>query len=385
MQRKLRMGMVGGGRGAMIGGVHRMAAQMDGQIELVCGVFSRQPKISRASGRDFFLPDNRIYGSYREMLTAEAALPQGERMDFVTIVTPNDMHFPIAMAALDAGFDVVCDKPMTLTLAEGKKLEKKVRDSGLLFCLTHNYTGYPMVKEARELVRGGKLGTVRRIVVEYPQGWLATALETEKNKQAGWRTDPKRAGLSCCMGDIGSHCENLAEYISGLRIEQMCADLHTFVKGRPLDDDGSVLLRFHNGARGILWASQVAIGRENGLNIRVFGERGSLEWHQQEPNTLIVDWPNKPRELRRTATPFVGKMSAAATRIPPGHPEGFLEGFANLYRNFALALRKRQAGKKVDQSACDYPTVADGVRGMAFLETVVRAGKAKQKWVALKG
>ena len=384
MQRKLRMGMIGGGRGAMIGGVHRMAAQLDGQIELVCGAFSRNAENSKASGRDLFLPEERIYGNTQQMLAAEAALPPGERMDFVTIVTPNDTHFPIAMAVLDAGFDVVCDKPMTLTLADAKKLEKKVADSGLLFCLTHNYTGYPMVKEARDLIRGGAMGKVRRLVVEYPQGWLATALEKD-NKQAGWRTDPKRAGVSCCMGDIGSHAENLAEYISGLHIEEMCADLNTFVKGRKLDDDGSVLLRFNKGARGILWASQIAIGRENGLNIRVFCEQGALEWHQQEPNTLVVDWADKPRELRRTATPFLSAASSDAARIPPGHPEGFLEGFANLYRNFALALRKRLAGKKVKESECDYPTVQDGVRGMAFLETVVRAGTSKQKWIAMKG
>ncbi len=383
MQRKLRMGMIGGGRGAMIGGVHRIAAQLDGQIELVCGAFSRSAENSKASGRDLFLPDERIYGSYQKMLAAEAALPEGDRMDFVTIVTPNDSHFPIAMAALDAGFDVVCDKPMTLTLADAKKLEKKVADTGLLFCLTHNYTGYPMVKEARELVRGGAMGKVRRLVVEYPQGWLATALEKD-NKQAGWRTDPKRAGASCCMGDIGSHAENLAEYVTGLRIKEMCADLATFVKGRKLDDDGSVLLRFNNGARGILWASQIAIGRENGLNIRVFCERGALEWHQQEPNTLVVDWTDKPRELRRTATPFLGTAASAAARIPPGHPEGFLEGFANLYRNFADALRQRLAGKKVRETTVDYPTVQDGVRGMAFLETVVRAGSSKQKWIAMK-
>ncbi len=383
MQRKLRMGMIGGGRGAMIGGVHRIAAQLDGQIELVCGAFSRSAKNSKASGRDLFLPNDRIYAGYQQMLADEAALPQGERMDFVTIVTPNDSHFAIAMAALDAGFDVVCDKPMTLTLADAKKLEKKVADTGLLFCLTHNYTGYPMVKEARDLVRGGAMGKVRRLVVEYPQGWLATALEKD-NKQAGWRTDPKRAGVSCCMGDIGSHAENLAEYVTGCRIKEMCADLNTFVKGRKLDDDGSVLLRFHGGARGVLWASQIAIGRENGLNIRVFCEKGALEWHQQEPNTLVVDWSDKPRELRRTATPFISAAAAGAARIPPGHPEGFLEGFANLYRNFAEALRKRLAGRKVNQAKVDYPTVQDGVRGMAFLETVVRAGYSKQKWIAIK-
>ncbi len=384
LHRKLRMGMVGGGRGAFIGGVHRIAAQMDGQIELVCGAFSRDAANSKASGHDLFLPSGRVYADYLTMISAEASLPDGERMDFVVIVTPNETHFPIAMAALGAGFDVVCDKPMTMTLSEAKKLAKKVADTGRLFCLTHNYTGYPMVKEARALVRGGKLGKVRRIVVEYPQGWLATALEKTGNKQAGWRTDPKRAGGTCCMGDIGSHAENLAEYISGLRIEHLCADLTTFVKGRPLDDDGSLLLRFEKGARGILWASQIAVGRENGLNIRVFCEQGAIEWHQWEPNTLVLDRLDQPRELLRAATPFVGTAAAGASRIPPGHPEGFLEAFANLYRNFAAALRLRLAGRKVNEAAFDYPTVHDGVRGMAFLETVVRAHQSKQKWVALK-
>lgn len=381
MQRKLRMGMVGGGRGAFIGAVHRIAAQMDGRIELVCGALSSEPEKARVSGRDWLLPESRAYGSYEEMLRKEALLPAGERMDFVAIVTPNHMHFPVAMAALRAGFHVVCDKPMTLTLDEAKKLEQTVKKSGLLFCLTHNYTGSPMVKEARDLIRSGQLGKVRRVVVEYPQGWLATRLETTGQKQASWRTDPKQAGGSCCMGDIGSHCENLAEYITGLRITEMCADLATFVKGRPLDDDGSVLLRFDNGARGILWATQIGIGRENGLNIRVFGEKGSIEWHQQEPNTLVVDWLDKPREIRRTATAFVGKAAAANTRVPAGHPEGYLEAFANIYRNFAQALSDALDGRKVNEMDCDYPNVHDGVRGMAFLETVVRSSKSKDKWV----
>jgi predicted dehydrogenase len=379
------MGMVGGGRGAFIGTVHRIAATMDNRIELVCGALSSTPDKAKASARDWLIRDDRAYGTCTEMLAVEARRPASDRMDFVCIVTPNHMHFPVAMAALDAGFHVVCDKPMTLTLAEARKLEKKVGDTGLLFCLTHNYTGNPMVKEARDLVRTGQLGQIRKIVVEYPQGWLATRLEATGQKQADWRTDPKRAGASCCMGDIGTHCENLAEYITGLRIVEMCADLTTFVKERPLDDDGNVLLHFDNGARGILWASQIAIGRENDLNIRVFGEKGSLEWHQQEPNTLIVDWSDKPRELRRTSTPFVGKAAAANTRIPPGHPEGYLEAFANIYKHFAAALADRLDGKKVREADYDYPNVHDGVRGMAFLDAVVRSGKAKQKWVRMTG
>ena len=381
MKRKLKMGMVGGGRGAFIGNVHRIAAVMDNRIELVCGALSSTPERAIASGKDWLLP--RVYGTYQEMFKAEKRLPVGERMDFVCIVTPNFMQFPVALAALNAGFHVVCDKPMTMTVVQAQKLADKVQATGLLFCLTHNYTGYPMVKEARDLVATGQLGKIRKAVVEYPQGWLATRLEAGGQKQADWRTDPKRAGASCCMGDIGTHCANLAEYITGLQIEAMCAQFTTFVRGRKLEDDGNVLLRFNNGASGILWATQIAIGRENGLNIRVFGEKGSLEWHQQEPNTLVVDWLDKPRELRRTSTGFVGKAAAGAARIPAGHPEGYLEAFGNLYKTFAEALTKVLAGKKVKESHCDYPDVNDGVRGMAFLETVVRSAKAKEKWVKM--
>lgn len=381
MNRKLRMGMVGGGPDALIGPVHRRAAQFDGRIELVCGAFSRSPKKSRASGRDLFLPDDRVYNSYSKMISAEACLPKGERMDFVTIVTPNDSHFPIAMAALNAGFHVVCDKPMTLNLAQAKALEKKVKQTRLLFCLTHNYTGYPMVKEARNLVRSGKLGKIRRVTVEYPQGWLATRLEASGQKQAAWRTDPKHTGAACCMGDIGTHAANLAEYVTGSEITQVCADLTTFVKGRPLDDDGNVLLRFKNGARGVLWASQVAIGVENGLRIRVYGEKGGVEWKQEKPNSLIVRWPDKPLEVRRTGTTFVGASAKAASRIPAGHPEGFQEAFANLYKNFATALEQRMDRRKVTET--DYPNVHDGVRGMAFIEAVVKSSKSKQKWLKI--
>ncbi len=383
MNRKLRMGMVGGGRDAFIGAVHRRAAQLDGRVELVCGAFSRSPEKSRASGRDLLLPKNRIYSSYRDMFAAEKKLPLGERMDFVTIVTPNDTHFAITMAALKAGFHVVCDKPMTMTLAEAKKLEQKVKATGLLFCLTHNYTGYPMVKEARELIRSGKLGKIRRIVSEYPQGWLAARLEATGQKQASWRTDPRHAGATCCMGDIGSHAENLAEYITGAKIRELCADLTTFVKGRPLDDDGNVLVRFDNGARGLIWASQIAVGVENGLNIRVYGEKGGLEWQQMEPNTLVLRWPDHPVEIRRTGTGFVSAVAQAAARIPAGHPEGFHDAFANLYKNFVLALGRVLDGKKVREADFDYPQVHDGVRGMAFLEAVVRSSKSKAKWVQM--
>jgi len=383
MRRKLRMGMAGGGRDSFIGAVHRMAAQMDGKIEFVCGALSSTKRKSKESGQDLLLSPDRVYGTYREMFRKEVKLPENERMDFVAIVTPNNMHYPIAMAALDAGFHVVCDKPMTTTVDEAKNLEKKVKSTARLFGLTHNYTGYPMVKEARQLVAKGKLGNIRRVVVEYPQGWLATRLETAGQKQAAWRTDPRRAGGSCCIGDIGTHCENLAEYVVGSRISELCADLKTFVPGRPLEDDGSVLLRLRNGARGILWASQIAIGEENALNIRVYGENGSLEWHQQEPNTLTVSWLNSPTEIRRTSTPFVGKQAAANTRLPAGHPEGFIEAFANIYSNFAEALIKVLKGKKINEADFDYPNVHDGVRGMEFLEAVVKNAKSREKWTKL--
>jgi predicted dehydrogenase len=373
--------MVGGGRGAFIGGVHRMAARLDGRIELVCGAFSSTPEKSRESAADLFLPSDRAYGDYKEMFERESELPEGERMDFVSIVTPNFMHYPVAVAALDAGFPVVCDKPITFTLDEAKALGKKVDETGLLFCLTHNYTGYPLVKEARELVSSGQIGAVRRVVVEYPQGWMATLLEATGQKQAGWRADPSKSGGSFTMGDIGTHCANLAEYITGLKIDTVCADLTTFVPGRKLDDDGSVLLRFENGAKGVLWASGIAVGEENALKIRIYGEKGSLEWEQQEPNTLLVRWLDKPAELRRTSTAFVGSAAAANTRLPSGHPEGFIEAFANLYRNFAEALGERLSG---DTTAVgDFPDVHAGVRGMAFLDAVVRSSQSGQAWEKL--
>ena len=382
MDRKLRMGMIGGGPGAFIGGVHRMAARLDDEIELVCGAFSADAEKSRAQGRELRLEAGRAYGSWGEMIEREAALPAGERMDFVSIVTPNHVHFGPAEAALKAGFHVVSDKPATFDLKEAKALAKLVEKSGLIFALTHNYTGYPMVKEARALVRGGKLGAVRRVVVEYPQGWLATRLEKTGQKQADWRTDPKRSGAAGCMGDIGTHAENLAEYVTGLKIEALCADLTTFVKGRQLEDDGSVLLRFAGGARGVLWASQIAVGEENALNIRVYGEKGGLIWHQQEPNTLTLKWTDAPTQTVRTGVDLgFSEAARAATRLPGGHPEGFIEAFANIYKGFAAAVRSHGAKKKVKAGALDFPTIADGVRGMAFIESVVKSSKAGAKWV----
>jgi len=382
MDRKLRMGMVGGGKGAFIGGVHRIAAAIDGRIELVCGAFSSTAEKSRESGRELFLPDSRVYGSYEEMMAAEAALPLGERMDFVSIVTPNHMHFPVAMAALKHGFHVVCDKPMTTTLDESRRLEAAVRESGLLFCLTHNYTGYPMVKEARELVRSGAIGEIRKVVAEYPQGWLAVRLE-ELNKQASWRTDPSKAGSSCCIGDLGVHAANLAEFITGLKIKEVCADLTTFLPGRPLEDDGNALLRFENGARGVLYASQISVGEENSLHIRVYGSKGGLEWDQMEPNTLKVKWLDKPSEIRRTGLGYLSDCAKANTRLPAGHPEAYLEAFANVYRNFAATLAARLDGREASAFEADFPGPAEGVRGVAFIEACVASSKAKAKWLEM--
>ena len=376
--------MIGGGIGAFIGAVHRMAASLDGECELVCGAFSSTPERSHASGEALYLPRERVYGTFAEMILREKERPAGDRMDFVSIVTPNHMHFQPAKMALENGFPVVCDKPMTFSLDEAKKLEALVEKTGLLFALTHNYTGYPLVKEARAMVAAGKLGKIRKIVVEYPQGWLATRLEAEGQKQAAWRTDPSRSGIAGCMGDIGTHAENLAEYITGLKISELCADLTTFVEGRPLDDDGNVLLRFENGARGILYASQISVGEENALRIRVYGEKGGLEWAQQEPNTLVVKWIDRPMEIYRTSSGYLSDRTKFNTRLPGGHPEGFIEAFANIYRNFILALKSRMDGREPKPEYLDFPTVRDGVRGMAFIETVVEASRSERKWMKLK-
>jgi predicted dehydrogenase len=384
MKRKIRMGMVGGGRGAFIGAVHRMAAALDGQIELVCGAFSSNPERSRQSGEDLFLPPWRCYGTYEEMFVSEASLPEDQRMDFVSIVTPNHLHFEPAMMALQYGFHVVCDKPLCHTIEEALQLQDKVRESGLIFALTHNYTGYPMVKQARQMIAHGELGNIRRVVAEYPQGWLSTALEASDQKQASWRTDPQRSGMAGAMGDIGTHAENLLEYITGLEIDSLCADLHTHVPGRRLDDDGSMLVRFTNGARGVLYASQISAGEENNLRIRVYGELGSLEWAQMEPNTLTVRWLDKPTQVYRTGVGQLYPQTTAHTRIPAGHPEGYIEAFANIYRNVAFTIRARLTGEVVDPLYLDFPTVEDGLRGMVFIETVVKssADDAK-KWHSL--
>ena len=382
MKRKIRMGMVGGGPGSFIGAVHRMAANLDGQIELVCGCFSSSPAKSLETGRSLYLPEDRIYGSYQEMMEREAVLPEGERMDFVSIVTPNDMHFAPALLALEKGFDVAMDKPMTYTLDEAKQLRDKVKESGRLLLLTHTYTGYPMVKEARERVRRGDLGKIRLVYVEYPQGWLYNDCSAT-NKQAAWRVDPKRSGKAGCMGDIGTHAFNLAEYITGLRTEALCGELHTFVPDRLLDDDGAALLRYEGGARGVLMASQVAVGQENSLRIRVYGEKGGLEWCQEEPNTLLMRWPDRQPEVIRTGGAGLSAWATANTRTPAGHPEGYLEAFANLYRHFAAALQARLAGEEPTPTDLDFPSVEEGVRGMQFIETIVSTKNSDQKWVSI--
>lgn len=374
--------MVGGGHGAFIGAVHRIAMAMDGQYELVCGAFSSDPARSVASGRDLFLPQDRCYPDFATMMTAEAALPAHERMDVVVIVTPNHLHFPAAAAALRAGFHVVSDKPATFNLKEALELRDLVQSTGLLYGLTHNYTGYPMVRQARAMVRAGELGEIRKIVVEYPQGWLAKAIERDGQKQAAWRTDPTRSGAAGCIGDIGTHAENLARYITGLHVQALAADLNKCAPGRLLDDDAQVLLRFANGAKGLLQASQIAVGEENNLRIFVYGERGGIEWHQQEPNTLWVKGDGPARRFR-TGVGALAPEAQAATRLPAGHPEGYLEAFANIYLGFASHFRAVDGQIAARDPLLDYPGIDDGVRGMAFIEAVVASSAANAAWTEL--
>lgn len=380
MNRKLRMGMVGGGKDAFIGSIHRLAANMDGLIEIVAGALSINPEIAKDSGKMLFLEEDRTYTTFEEMIDKESKLPADKRIDFVTIVTPNFAHFAPAMLALEKGFHVVIEKPMTFSLDEAKQLKKKVEETGLLLCLTHTYSGYPMVRQARAMVREGVLGKIRRIIVEYPQGWLSKMSEREGNAQAAWRTDPKRSGKAGAMGDIGTHAAHLAEFITGLKITHMCADLNIMVPGRALDDDGNVLLKFDNGAAGVLVASQVAAGEENALRIRIYGENGGIEWAQQEPNTLLAKWLDKPTQiLRAGSNGFISAEASFNTRTPAGHPEGYLEAFGNLYRNFALALSARIDGTQAP-AVLDFPSVEDGIRGMAFIDNVVKSGQSREKW-----
>ena len=383
MNRKLRMGMVGGGKDAFIGAIHRLAANMDGLIELCCGALSINPEVAKDSGASLFLPEHRTYLTYDEMITKESQLPASERMDFVTIVTPNFAHFAPAMMALDHGFHVVIEKPIAFTLDEAKQLHQKVQETGLTLCLTHTYSGYPLVKHARAMVADNVFGKIRKVWVEYPQGWLSKLSEREGNAQAAWRTDPKKSGKAGCMGDIGTHAAHLAEYITGAQITQLCADLNAMVEGRMLDDDGNVLLQFSNGARGVLMASQVAAGEENALKIRIYGEKGGLEWAQHDPNTLLVKWLDAPTQILRAGGNYGDRLSKYAihnSRTPGGHPEGYLEAFANIYRNFALTLSAKLDGTTPTPEMLDFPNTNDGLRGMAFIDNVVASGASDQKW-----
>jgi len=387
LDRKLRMGLIGGGPGAFIGEVHRKASRLDGEIELVAGAFDINPAKSKEMGKNLALNPNRVYSDYNEMIKAERALSPSERVDFVSVTTPNNWHFPIARDFLKAGFHVMCEKPMTITSKEAKELQRLVQKKGLVFGLMHNYAGYPMVKLARDMVRKGEVGNIRKIVVQYPQGWLATALEKTGQMQASWRTDPKQSGAGGCVGDIGTHAANLSEYISGLKIAQICANLSTFVPGRPLDDDCNCLLKYDNGANGVLHATQIAIGEENNLAIWIHGEKASLEWHQEHPNYLYVRRMDKPEEVWKRGNGYVGAYSPAAgrgTRLPSGHPEAFLEAFANNYMNFCETVKCHIAGEKPSELALDFPSVEAGVRGMLFIETVVASSKSKQKWMPMK-
>jgi predicted dehydrogenase len=377
------MGMVGGGKDAFIGAIHRLAANMDGLIELSCGALSINPDIAVDSAKSLFLPEDRTYLNFEEMITKESKLGTDKKMDFVTIVTPNFAHFAPAMMALDHGFHVVIEKPIAFTLDEAKQLKKKVNETGLILCLTHTYSGYPLVKHAKQMVKDGALGKIRKVYVEYPQGWLSKLTEREGNAQAAWRTDPKKSGKSGCMGDIGTHAAHLAEYISGQKITEMCADLNIMVAGRNLDDDGNVLLKFENGAAGVLMASQVAAGEENALKIRVYGEKGGIEWAQHEPNTLLVKWLDQPAQILRAGAnygAFLSPYAVSNSRTPGGHPEGYLEAFANIYKNFALTLSARIDGTQPKQENLDFPGVEDGIRGMAFIDNVVASANSTHKW-----
>lgn len=372
--------MIGGGRGAFIGAVHRIATIMDGKAELVAGAFSSDPRRSKKSGADLLLDPARVYGSFQEMARAEAQMPAARRLDFVVIVTPNHQHFPPAKLFLGAGFNIALDKPATLSLAEARKLRTIVRRTKKVLVLTHNYTGNVMVKQARELVRAGKLGRIRKVVVEYPQGWLSSRIEAAGQKQAAWRTDPRRSGAAGCIGDIGTHVESLARYITGLEIDELCADLTAFVPGRRLDDDGNILVRYRGGAKGVLHASQISVGEENNLAIRVYGEKAGLEWCQEQPNELIVKYPDRPAEIWRRGNGYLDQRLGRFTRIPAGHPEGYLEAFANIYLEAFRAITAEVAGEKLPAPP-DFPTIDDGVLGMAFIETAVKSTRRGARWV----
>ena len=385
MDRKLKMGMVGGCLSSFIGKVHRMAAALDNEIELVGGAFNADAALSKQAGEAYYLDNDRVYGSYQEMIEKEKLLPEGTRMDFITIVTPNFLHYQIAKMALENGFHVVCEKPMTLTSEEAKNLTELVESTGLVFALTHPYMAYPLVKQAKYFVEQGMLGKIRKVIVEYSQGWLATSIESTGNQQALWRTDPKKAGKSGSIGDIGVHAQNLAEYITGQNISEVCADLSSFVPGRKLDDDANILIHFDKGAKGILTSSQISVGEENNLSIKVFGEKGGIEWYQQEPNSLVLNLLGKPMQIIRAGdADNLCPKAIKNTRLPSGHPEGLIEAFSNIYRNFAEAVRAKKQGLKVHSNDFDLATVHDGLKGMLFIEAVIESSQSTEKWIKLK-
>lgn len=385
MSRKLRYAMVGGGRDAFIGAVHRHAMALDGQYALVAGALSSSPDKAQASGRDLGLADARNHGSWQALLADELQRPPEERIDVVSIVTPNHVHYEVARAFVDAGFNVVCDKPLVHTSAQADDLVARVARQGTLFAVTYNYTGYPMVRQAREMVRSGAIGAVRKVIVEYHQGWLATQLEGTDNKQADWRTDPARSGIAGAIGDIGSHAENLCATVTGLEIDSLCADLTAFVPGRRLDDDGNLLLRFTNGARGVLIASQIETGCENDIRLRVFGERGMLDWRQEEPNHLVHAPIDGPRMMLTRNSPWLTDAAKRACRLPAGHPEAFIEAFANLYVGVAADIRARIAtGGPAPVAEADYPRIEDGARGVRFIEKTVASAASAQKWTSMR-
>lgn len=380
INRQLRMGMIGGGKDAFIGAIHRFAFNMDGQVKMVAGALSIKPEIAIESGQMLYLDNDRIYTDYKTLFEKEADIPEDKRLDFVSIVTPNFAHFEPAMMALDCGFNVAIEKPITFSLEQARQLKNKVQQSGLTLLLTHTYTGFAMVKQAKQMIKNGAIGRVRKVYVEYPQGWLSTLKESEGNAQASWRTDPKRSGIAGAMGDIGTHAFNLAEYVTGLQVTHLCANLNVVVEGRLLDDDGGVFLKFDNGATGVLMATQVAAGEENCIKIRVYGEKGGMEWKQEDANTLLVKWLDKPAEIYRAGTGYVSSYASHNSRTPAGHPEGYLEAFANLYRNFVLTVKAKLAKEQPKDEWLDFPSVDEGIRGMAFIENVVKSGKSDQKW-----
>ena len=381
--KKLKMGMVGGGKGSFIGDVHRRASRIDGMVDLVCGAFSSNPERSLESAEELGVSPDRAYKSFEEMITKEKELPEGERMDFVAIVTPNHMHFPPAKMALENGFHVICDKPVTLTLDEAFDLKKVVEKSGKVFALTHNYTGYPMVKQARLMIQNGELGELRKVVVQYLQGWMSTAVEQTENKQASWRVDPKKSGIGGALGDIGTHAENLTEYITGKKIEKVAADLSSFGAGRILDDDGNLLLRLEGNTKGTMSISQIATGEENNLGIRVYGSKGSIAWSQENPNELTAYWLDKPKQIYTPGGNGTYQESTSYTRVPPGHPEGYLEGFATIYRSFAKEVLSVEDGNEISERP-DFPTIYDGLRGMQFIYAAVASNDNNAAWVSLK-